>query len=161
LEYPDLFWLLVSTALLLIVFIARTPLEQRLAAGFGSLFPLLLVLLLVAAVADLMYITLLPEVQFLPAAPETWAHVIGITVIASMLAAIIVIARPPSRLERAIAIRLGDSNTRYRAYRAAGCVALLGGSVSAIYWFRQYYLYQHYCVGYIERQDYFDCQFLH
>jgi hypothetical protein len=70
-------------------------------------------------------------------------------------------ARPPSRLERAIAIRLDAGNSRHRVYRAFGYITLLGGLVFASYWFRQYYLYEHYCVGYIEPQDYIDCQFWH
>jgi hypothetical protein len=160
-EYADVFWLPLSTALLLGVFIVRTPLEQRLADRLGWLFPLLLAALLLAAAGDLMFITLLMMVQFLPPSAAAWVGVIGITAIAAMLVAIIVIARPPSRLERAITIRLDAGNPSHRVYRAAGYVALLGGLVFATYWFRQYYLYQHYCVGYIERQDYIDCQFWH
>jgi hypothetical protein len=105
-----------------------------------------------------MSITLLMMVQFLPPLAEGWVGVIGITAIAAMLVAIIVIARPPSRLERAITMRLDAGNRRHRVYRAAGYAALLGGLVFASYWFRQYYLYQQYCVGYIEPQDYIDCQ---
>jgi hypothetical protein len=160
-EYADVFWLPFSTALLLGVFIVRTPLEQRLADRLGWLFPLMLTALLLAAAAELMSITLLMMVQFLPPLAEGWVGVIGITAIAAMLVAIIVIARPPSRLERAITMRLDAGNRRHRAYRAAGYAALLGGLVFASYWFRQYYLYQQYCVGYIEPQDYIDCQLWH
>jgi hypothetical protein len=160
-EYADLFWLPLSTALLLGVCIARTPLEQRLADRLGRLFPLLLAPLAAASVGDLMYITLLSMVQFLPAQAEAWAGVIGITTIAAITVAIIVMALPPSRLERAIAIRLDRANPRHRVYRVAGYVALSGGLVFATYWFRQYYLYEHYCVGYIDPQDYIDCQFWH
>jgi hypothetical protein len=60
-----------------------------------------------------------------------------------MLVGVIVIAQPPSRLERTIAVRLDAGNPRHRVYRAAGYIALLGGLVFASYWFRQYYLYEH------------------
>jgi hypothetical protein len=143
------------------VFIARTPLEQRLADRLGRLFPLLLALLLATAVSDSMFITRLLMVLFLPAPAQAWGNVIGITAIAAMLVGVIVIALPPSRLERNIAVRLDVGNPRHRVYRAAGYIALLGGLVFASYWFRQYYLCEHYCVGYIEPQDYIDCQFLH
>jgi hypothetical protein len=157
-EYADVFWLPFATALLLGVFIVRTPLEQRLADRLGWLFPLMLAALLLAAAGDLMFITLLMMVQFLPPLAEGWVGAIGITAIAAMLVAIIIIVRPPSRLERAITIRLDAGNPSHRAYRAAGYAALLGGLVFASYWFRQYYLYQQYCVGYIEPQDHIDCQ---
>jgi hypothetical protein len=160
-EYADLFWLPLSTALLLGVFIARRSLEKRLADGLGWLFPLLLAALLLAAAGDLMYLTLLLVVQFLSPLAEGWVGVIGITAIASMLVAIFVVVRPPSRLEQVIAMRLGAANSRHRLYRAAGHIALLGGLAFATYWFRQYYLYEHYCVGYIEPQDYIDCEFWH
>jgi hypothetical protein len=160
-EYADVYWLPLSSALLLGVFIVRTPLEQRLADTLGWLFPVLLALLLAAAVVDLMYVTLFLMVQLLPPHAEAWAGVIGITAIAAITVGIVVMARPPSRLERAIAIRLDAGNPRHRAYRAFGYVALLGGLVFASYWFRQYYLYEHYCVGYIEPQDSIDCQFWH
>ena len=152
------FWLPLSTAVLLGAFIARTPLEQRLAGGLRWLFPLLRPPLLAAAAYNLVYVTLLLTVQLLPAVAEAWTDVIGIAAIASMLVAIIVVARPPSRLEQVIAMRLGAANPRHRLYRAAGHIALLGGLAFATYWFRQYYLYEHYCVGYIEPQDYIDCQ---
>jgi uncharacterized membrane protein YqjE len=153
------FWLLLSTAVLLGVFIARTPLEQRLAERLGRLFPLLLLLLLATAVGDLVFITLLLMVQFLPAPADAWTTMIGVTAIAAVLVAIIVIATPPSRLERAIATRLDRGHPHYRGYRLAGYTALLGGLVIAACWFRQYYLYERYCVG--EPQDCVDCQFLH
>ena len=160
-EYADVYWLPLSSALLLGVFIMRTPLEQRLAGKLGWLFPVLLALLLATAVGDAMYITLFLMIQLLPPHAEAWTSVISVTAIAAITVGIVVMARPPSRLERAIAIRLDAGNSRHRVYRAFGYIALLGGLVFASYWFRQYYLYEHYCVGYIEPQDYIDCQFWH
>jgi hypothetical protein len=160
-EYAEVFWLPLSTALLLGVFIARTRLEQRLAATLGWLFPVLLGLVMAAAVGDVMSVTLLMMVQLLPTPAAAWTGAISVTAIAAIIVAAVVMARPPSRLEQAIALRLGGGNPRHRIYRAAGYVALLGGLVFASYWFRQDYIYNRYCVGYIEPQDYIDCQFRH
>ncbi|HEX8829311.1 MAG TPA: hypothetical protein VF778_14495 [Xanthobacteraceae bacterium] len=160
-EYADVLWLPLATALLLGVFIVRTPLERNFTERFGRLFALLLVLLLLAALGNLMYVTLLLMVQTLPPPAQAFTHLIGIVAIAALSVAVIVIALPPSRLERAIAIRLDAGYPRHRAYRSAGYVALLGVFVFASYRFRQYYLYEHYCGGYIEPQDYVDCELLH
>jgi hypothetical protein len=130
-EYPDVFRPTLSTALLLGVFIARTPVEQRLVERLRRLFPLLLVLLLAAAMGDSMFITRLLMVLFLPAPAQAWGNVIGITAIAAVLIGVIVIAMPPSRLERTIAIRLDATNPWHRGYRAAGFMALFGGLVFA------------------------------
>jgi hypothetical protein len=65
-EYADVLWLPLSTALFMGVFIARTPLEQSFGDRFGRLFPPLRLVLLLAALCDLMFITLLLMIQTLP-----------------------------------------------------------------------------------------------
>jgi hypothetical protein len=157
-----LFLLGASTAVLLLVFIARTPLERRLSQRLRRLFPLLRAILIVLAAGYLVVDILAsmnPFPLMLPVA--SWSDFMMIAAIATVVATVVVVVRPPSRLERAIAIRLDAGNSRHRAYRAFGYVTLLGGLIFASYWFRQCYLYEHYCVGYIETQDYIDCQFWH
>jgi hypothetical protein len=157
-ESADVLWLPLSTVLLIGVFVARTPVEQSFGARFGRLFPPLRVVLLLAALGDSMFITLLLMIQTLPPDAQAFTDLIGTTAIAALTFAIIIVALPPSRLETAISIRLDAGNPSHRAYRMAGYAALFGVLVFTGYWFRQYYLYEHYCGDYIEPQDYIDCQ---
>jgi hypothetical protein len=156
-----LFLLGASTALLLLVFVARTRLEQRLSQTLGRYFPRLLAVLVVAAVGYLIAVTLAlmnPFPLMLPV--QSWADFITIAAVSALVAAVLVIVRPPSRLERAIASRLDRRNRRHRAYRAVGYAALTSGLLFASYWIYQDYLYGRYCSD-AEQQDYIDCQFLH
>ncbi|HEX8829312.1 MAG TPA: hypothetical protein VF778_14500 [Xanthobacteraceae bacterium] len=157
---PGLVLLGVLTVLLLGVFIARTQVEQRLRQRLGRLLPPLLALLVMLAAGDLVLVTLETADPF-PFAPpsERWANFIEITAIGAVVAAIAVIVRPASRLERSITIRLDRANPWHRAYRAAGYVVLTGALLFASYWIYQNYLYERYCSD-ARQQDYIDCQFL-
>jgi hypothetical protein len=154
-----LFLLGASTALLLLVFIARTPLERRLSQWLGRLFPLLRAILVVLAagylVVDILA-TMNPFPLMLPVA--FWSDLITIAAITTVVAMVVVVVRPPSRLETAIATKLNRDNPWYRAYRGAGFVALVSGLLFVGYWVNQYYLYSRYCGGdVVEQQDYIDC----
>jgi hypothetical protein len=156
-----LFLLGASTAVLLLVFIARTPLERRLSQRLGRLFPLLRAILIVLAAGYLVVDILAsmnPFPLMLPVA--SWSDFITIAAITTVAAMVVVLARPPSRLERAIATKLDRDNPWYRAYRGAGYVALLSRLLFVGYWLNQYYLYSRYCGGdVVEQQDYIDCHF--
>jgi hypothetical protein len=150
-----------STALLLGVFIARTWVEQWLHQRLGHFFSPLRAVLLVLSAGYLVLVTLVTMNPF-PFAPRSgaWANLIEIAVISAVTAAIIVIFRPASRLERSITIRLDRANPWHWAYRAAGYVAITAGLLFASYWIYQEYLYERYCSD-AEPQDYIDCKFLH
>jgi hypothetical protein len=150
-----------STVLVLSIFVAPTQVEQRLRQRLGRFFSPLRALLLVLAAGELALTTLANMNPFLMTLSGTWSNFIEIATISAVVAAVIVVARPASRLERSIAIRLDRANPRHHAYRAAGYVVLTSGFLFASYWIYQSYLYERYCVGYIEQQDYIDCHFLH
>jgi hypothetical protein len=152
------FLLGAPAALLLLVFIARTPLERRLMERLGRPFPVLraVLILLAAGYLGLLTLTMMnPFPLMLPV--QSWHTFITIAASTAALAAVIVIVRSPSRLERAIAARLSGDNPWHRAYRGAAYVALLMGFLFAGYWLNQYYLYSRYCGDIVEQQDYIDC----
>jgi hypothetical protein len=150
-----------STVLVLGVFIAPTQVEQRLRQRLGRLFSPLRALLLILAAGELALTTRASMNPFPMTPPSgTWSNLIEIATISAVVAAVIVILRPASRLERSITIRPDGGNPWHRAYRAAGYVAFTGGLLFASYWIYQNYLYERYCSD-AEQQDYIDCQFLH
>jgi hypothetical protein len=94
-----------STVLVLGVFIVRTPVEQRLRERLGRLFAPLLALFLVLAAGELVLTTLANMNPLLMTPSGTWTHFMQIATISAVVAAVIVVVRPASRLERAITIR--------------------------------------------------------
>ena len=119
--------LAAGTTLLLLTLITRTRVEQALANRLGRIFqPLLVAAVMIAAVISWrIELAIASFPLILPV--EYWFNLIEISAIATAVAFVVIIAAPPSRLERFLATRFDRSNKWSVANRTLGYLTLAAG----------------------------------
>lgn len=143
-------WIAADTAVLLLMFIARTRLEEALALRLGRWFRPLALAVAALALAQLWLTE--STMPAMPLAPEVeyWSSLVSVSGGAAVVALAICAATPRSRLERVIASRLSRGKRSNALYRAVAILALMSVLVFASYQLYRFYLYSTYCVGYLE-----------
>ena len=135
-------WLVTSTALLLLVFVSKTKLEERLATKVGRYWQPTITLAVIAALASTYFVeskianfTLLESVEY-------WYYLTLITEAATALALGVIVATIPSRLEKSLAFLFSPRNRFHVFCRAVGFLVLLVVVIVAGYKLYEYYLYK-------------------
>jgi hypothetical protein len=133
-------WLPASTAVLLLVFISKTKLEERLATKFGRYFQPILIVAVFLALGSACFLeakianfTLLLPVEY-------WYYLILISGVATVVAVVVIVLTRPSRLEQLIAAKVRGPNKSQAIYQTVGYLVLILGLVFAYSRLHQYYL---------------------
>jgi hypothetical protein len=139
-----------ATAVLLIMFIARTRLEEALARGLGRWFRPLALAVAALALAYVWLVQSMMAISPLGPSVEYWSNLISVAGGAAVVALAVCTATRPSRLERLMANRLSRGRASDVLYRAMGILVLMSALIFSGYQLYRVYLYSAHCAGYLD-----------
>jgi hypothetical protein len=135
-------WLVASTALLLLISVGKTNLEEQLSRKLGPYWRPTLTAVVTLALystyfieAKLANFTLLEPVEY-------WYYLIMISATLTSVAAVVIVAVGPSRLEKTLTSVFRPNRRFNTAWRSVGIVALLVVCIMAGAKLYEYYLYR-------------------